>query len=516
GVNWTNNTNWLTNDPVSNWYGVTVSSERVSQLNLSLNNLIGTIPPNFANLTALIELNLERNDLSGSFPPEILALVNLTSLIIRNNNFTGPIPNNIDVLSKLERLSLFNNPFSGHLPPEIGNLSNLINIRIAGTDIDGPIPPEFGNLINLTYLSLRQNDLSGNIPPELGNLTNLDDLELYGNELTGEIPPELGNLKLKGRLFLHANRLIGSIPAELGNLTSIDNLRLENNKFTGTIPIELGNLINLRILFLYGNQLSGSVPNEITNITGLEKFSINHNELTNLPDLSPLTSLTELYIQDNNFNFDDIEPNIGIATTFTYSPQDSIGVKLDTTIDRGSSIAFTISAGGNNTAHQWMKDGVEISGAEDSSFAIDSAKTTDTGTYVCKSTNTLATELTLFSKPFNLIVDEPFDIADDPSRLPDAYRLYQNYPNPFNPSTKIKYSIPIPSPSQGEGVREGLFVSLKVFDLLGREIATLVNEQQQSGYYEVDFKADKLTSGIYFYKLRAGVFLNTKKMTLLR
>lgn len=92
------------------------------------------------------------------------------------------------------------------------------------------------------------------------------------------------------------------------------------------------------------------------------------------------------------------------------------------------------------------------------------------------------------------------------------FLLAQNYPNPFNPTTKIKYTIPNTPLSFGEE----LGVRLIVYDLLGNEIATLVNEEQQPGEYEVEFNLTGLPSGIYFYQLKAGTFVQTKKMVLLR
>ncbi|MDD1444347.1 T9SS type A sorting domain-containing protein, partial [Dolichospermum sp. ST_sed3] len=87
--------------------------------------------------------------------------------------------------------------------------------------------------------------------------------------------------------------------------------------------------------------------------------------------------------------------------------------------------------------------------------------------------------------------------------------LFQNYPNPFNPSTSIQYAI---SSTQ--------FVTLKVYDLLGREVATLVNEEKQAGSYEIDFQSTvgsyQLANGVYFYQLQAGDFIETKKMILLK
>jgi len=90
-------------------------------------------------------------------------------------------------------------------------------------------------------------------------------------------------------------------------------------------------------------------------------------------------------------------------------------------------------------------------------------------------------------------------------QLPDEFVLYQNYPNPFNPTTKIKYSIP-----SAQRVR------LVVYDILGNEIAVLINEEQHSGAYEITFDGSSLSSGIYFYKLTAGSFSDTKKLILIK
>jgi hypothetical protein len=87
----------------------------------------------------------------------------------------------------------------------------------------------------------------------------------------------------------------------------------------------------------------------------------------------------------------------------------------------------------------------------------------------------------------------------------DAYSLSNNYPNPFNPSTTISYSVP-----------ELSFVTIIVYDVLGKEISTLVNNEKPVGSYEVEFNATALPSGIYFYKLQAGSFVETKEMVLMK
>ncbi|MBL1212746.1 MAG: T9SS type A sorting domain-containing protein [Ignavibacteriae bacterium] len=86
-----------------------------------------------------------------------------------------------------------------------------------------------------------------------------------------------------------------------------------------------------------------------------------------------------------------------------------------------------------------------------------------------------------------------------------SYSLNKNYPNPFNPSTKISFEIPQKSK-----------VTLKVYDLLGNEIVTLIDEEIEAGIYETEFRASDLASGIYYYRIQAGLFVETKKMMLLR
>ena len=114
-------------------------------------------------------------------------------------------------------------------------------------------------------------------------------------------------------------------------------------------------------------------------------------------------------------------------------------------------------------------------------------------------------------KNYNYIIDNwmnfiPVNVEDETggSKVTD-FQLYQNYPNPFNPSTTIQYSV-----------INKQFVTLKVFDVLGNEIATLVNEEKSAGTYSINFNASNLPSGIYFYKLQAGSFTSSKKMLLLK
>lgn len=99
----------------------------------------------------------------------------------------------------------------------------------------------------------------------------------------------------------------------------------------------------------------------------------------------------------------------------------------------------------------------------------------------------------------------PITNVSDNYKFPDQFSLSQNYPNPFNPSTIISYALPKETP-----------VSIRVYNMIGQEVAALINQTQPAGNYEVNFDGSKLSSGVYFYKLKAGQYSETKKMILMK
>ena len=111
----------------------------------------------------------------------------------------------------------------------------------------------------------------------------------------------------------------------------------------------------------------------------------------------------------------------------------------------------------------------------------------------------------MFFKLYGVESSNLTGIADDELNSPSMFELEQNYPNPFNPSTKISWQSPVSS-----------WQTLKIYDVLGKEVATLVDEYRPSGSYEKEFDASNLPSGTYFYQLNSGLFVETKKMVLLR
>jgi hypothetical protein len=105
--------------------------------------------------------------------------------------------------------------------------------------------------------------------------------------------------------------------------------------------------------------------------------------------------------------------------------------------------------------------------------------------------------------------------VDEEEKASEGFHLEQNYPNPFNPATHIRFHLP-PGTTAQEGIPDLRQVKLTVYNILGQEVATLVNEHLQPGRYQVLFEATGLASGIYFYRLNAGDFTATRKLLIVK
>jgi Secretion system C-terminal sorting domain len=162
-------------------------------------------------------------------------------------------------------------------------------------------------------------------------------------------------------------------------------------------------------------------------------------------------------------------------------------------------------------------DGLHVQQVVNDTLAIWNTEGLSVGTYPLALSvyHTLGDSISLFSNA-RLGINTA---VDDDEQLIKTFRLEQNYPNPFNPTTKIKFTIPTSPqspPYKGGEVTRGWFVQLKVYDILGKMVATLVNEEKLPGEYEVVFNASSLPSGIYFYRLITGSHSVTKKLVLLK
>jgi Leucine-rich repeat (LRR) protein len=431
GSTWTTKTNWLTG-PVSTWFGITRTGNRVTYISLTNNNLTGPLPAAIGNLSALTGLEIQNNKLSGSIPAEIGNIVTLKFLYLWGNQFTGGIPTSMGNLVLLEQLWLNANQLTGAIPAAIGNLVALKYLTLRDNQLSGNIPASLGNLVNLEFLYLNNNQLSGSIPAELGNLTNLKDLYLSGNQLTGSIPTALGNLNKLLRLVGNNNKFTGSLPSELTNMLALRVLDLQDNNLTGAIPTQIGNLINLThlllgnavasgdvknqftgslpisissltsltVLKIKDNKLSGAVPSSWGNLFNLEEVDLSNNEFTALPDLSGLPFITLLDVSNNLLTFQHLYTNRNI-TGFVYAPQKSNQIQSanpnqDSQAPVGNPYTITVADNTPGSSYVWKHNDVLMPLLITNTVQIQVLNRATMGTYSCEITNTNIPLLTFY------------------------------------------------------------------------------------------------------------------------
>jgi len=366
GDDWKDNTNWLSDEPLEEWYGVGISNGRVNHLDLGKNELDGEIPAAIGLLDDLFILDLSGNAIAGPIPPAIGRLQRLRDLTFRDTELDGRLPPEMGNLTGLEYLSLSNTNLTGPLPATFSNL-NVGRFYHSGTGLcvprslaawyeilgnTDPLPciPETADREVLTTLYdetggpdwrrnrnwmtekslntwrgivtdeegyvteifLPWNRLTGSIPPELGNLARLEVLALYGNKLTGRIPPELGKLARVRDLSLSSNELEGPIPPEIGGMVSVDTMYLSGNDLSGPIPAEFGNLVNLEHLALFENELSGPLPAEFGKLKKLKSAWLVDNRFEGPlpPEVGDMTSLEDLSLSRNRIT-GSLPPELG-------------------------------------------------------------------------------------------------------------------------------------------------------------------------------------------------------------
>lgn len=353
GSSWTNKTGWLTG-PVSTWFGVTLTGSRVSAIDLSNNNLNGTIPTALGNIANLTSLSLGHNHLSGSIPTALSSLSNLNALVLGGNQLTGTIPAVLGNLSNLTYLDLSSNQLTGSIPTALGTPSFINTLYLNNNQLSGTIPTELGNLSNLGDLELNNNQLSGNIPASFSTLFSLTYLDLSTNQLSGSIPASLGGLFNLNVLNLYSNQLTGTIPSALSGLSSLQSLNLSNNQLNGTIPSSLSSISSLTGINLSINQLTGTVPYSFGK-NSFFFFDVSHNQLTGVPtSLKNMTSAS-VAVNNNKLVFDSLESIVTVlpAGTFSDSPQATISLRLN------GNILSTFAGGtlANDTFH-WYRNGV--------------------------------------------------------------------------------------------------------------------------------------------------------------
>ena len=367
GPDWVNKTNWLTDAPLGDWYGVTTDGAgRVIVLDLGSNNLVGSIPPEIEHLSELRRLDGSGNTLGGPIPPEI------------------------GNLSKLEELSLRHNALSGPIPPEIGRLTRMTTMGLDRNRLSGEIPAEIGNLAKLTWLDLNTNDLSGEIPPELA-AARLELLFARGNLLHGPVPRSFLDSRIGWfDAFVPAHRnLYLCVPGTPAFVAWAEE-RVRTGRFCGASDqdaldalyqatdgedwtdsdgwlsgpalgewsgVETDSLGRVTALDLAGNGLSGELPARLGHLAAMTELKLGDNSLMgSLPLSLTALSLRELRYAGTELCAPD-DPAFG-AWLETIAVHEGTGVQCAALTDRDILARLYHATGGANwrNSDNWLSD----------------------------------------------------------------------------------------------------------------------------------------------------------------
>ena len=452
-------------------------------LKLQYNELTGSIPPEIGNLTSLVKLDLRYNNLSGSIPTEVWSLISLKELRIQKNQFSGTIPSAIGNLTELTHLYLYGNQFTGSIPAEIGNLINLGKLHLNNNQFTGLIPETICN-IDMSFYNPYSFDISGNqlLPPypdcvaEFVGYQYSEDCE--SNYLFDGICTEQSDLDVLQKFIDNSSETInmemddnnnGIIePIELGTqhwwngrLTELNCNYDLANEFTlsdlglsGEIPQEIGTLDSLEILWLEDNQLTGPIPSEIGNLSKLKYLIMHHNSLSDsIPsEIGNLSNLEILKLDNNQLT--------------GYIPESICDLTLQ--FNGWNNLFGEDFAVYNNQLCAPYPDCVDA--------------------YVGLQNTTNCDQASVGFEPI------PFD-----------YKIRDPYPNPFNAQTTIQITLPIKD-----------VMIVKVYDVNGSELKTLVHSIFDSGTHTIKWDAGDLPSGIYFIRMQSRHFVGTKKVSLIK
>ncbi|KAH6828913.1 hypothetical protein C2S53_013480 [Perilla frutescens var. hirtella] len=298
-----------TTDHFCNWTGVGCSRrhpDRVIEINLMSQGLVGSLSPHIGNLSFLRIIILQNNTFHGPIPEQISLLRRLEFVELSNNSFSGSLPRNLSRCPNLAYLNFIDNNLSGIIPPELGSISTLGSLGLSLNKLSGSIPESIGNITSLIRLSLGQCSLTGNIPESLAYLPSLDFLQIGYNNLTGRIPSALFNMSTVRSFMVGQNLLHGVIPSNIGvTLPNLRRLYLFQNQFSGPIPVSISNNASfLTYIDFLQNQFTGPIP-RAGRLTRLQEFVFESNliedDISFISSLTNSTNLEDLSVADNLF-----------------------------------------------------------------------------------------------------------------------------------------------------------------------------------------------------------------------
>lgn len=547
----------------------------IQLLMLERNNFHGQIPASLANRTTLRRVTVAGNLFTGPIP-DLSTLEDLRFLFLHDNDFEpGPIPEMIRQLPNLERLSLTNTNRTGTIPDwfgEITSLERMMGGGIGGVDeIGGELPQSMRFMPNLWDFSLTGGNFSGPIPEWIAEIPSLQIIDFKNVKFTGTLPASYSAIDNFRRVYVSGSLLEGSIPESWQVLTRLQIIDLSNNPNMefGDIPEWMAqNLTDLQELYLSGSGVTGEIPANFESLDGLQRLNLGNNlGLTgDLPAWLADKNLRQLSLSNTGMNITEVPVWLQNATRLDALELGGYGIEGPIPEWLGSeNIAATL----NKLALDNNKFSGEIPAALGNLFVLDSLNLANNeltgvipvellnigkpnpefsvlqaivlsgnseltgemplfedalymrvvefdGTDLCEPAGMGAwvdvienTATERFPVPYHHVkgtgvacdVPSNIDVADLPARI----WLGANYPNPFNPATAIPFSLPA-----------DMHITLRVYNILGQHVATLVNGRMSAGNHEVRFDASNISSGHYVYRLETEEGMLTSQMLLIK
>jgi Leucine-rich repeat (LRR) protein len=305
GARWRSRTGWLRSRNLDEWVGVSLEDNRVVAVRLPNNNLVGTLPDELRYLTALRTLDVSGHNLTGTLHTQtwLASLTNLEELRLSARadtavtGLTGTLPDTLAALTRLRVLDVSNNSLAGTVHNLLCRLPNLEELRLANNDFTGQIPACIGTLSRLVRLDVSLNRFSGALPPELGNLRMLREFNASSNLLTGSLPATFGTASGGGTKAL----------AGLQATPNLERLDVSNNQLSGELPPNIGTLNSLTELFLQNNQFtSRNLAAVLGGLRNLRVLNLAGNRFGGGRDSIPaaittLRALEQVNLRNNGF-----------------------------------------------------------------------------------------------------------------------------------------------------------------------------------------------------------------------
>ncbi len=465
-----------------------------------------------------------------------IATDHVTQINLGSNNLSGSIPAELGSLSALSKLDLGGNRLTGYIPAQLGNIGNLLTLSLANNQLSGGIPSQLGNLSNLSTLNLARNKLSGTIPANLGNLSSLIYLGMNSNCLFGSVPQDL--MKLDKPTYIHDFRW----NALYTNNPTIESFMSEKQfvgdwKLTQTVtpsgiyssdPTETTITIHWNAID-YTGDTGGYRISYATSAGGPFSFyEMTENKSTISMVVTGLThSTTYYFVVETQTNSHDNNPLNTIVSYKSGVIQGTTTVGLPVEL---SALSAVYNDG--NVIINWTTE-TEINNL---GFILEGRDCNQNWSKIASyATHTeLLGQGTIFHPTRYSYTDSRSGIGDRQSyrisdvstdgqvcildsvtlanvKVPDKIELKAPYPNPFNPSTEITYIL-----SEYNGP-----VELLVFTISGRQVATLVRQNQSDGIYKArwngcDNVGNISASGMYLIVLKADKNTLVRKVLLMR